>query len=125
MLSVLGVIVVSTSAFAWFSEGHQIVAIIAADDLTPTATSRVAQILDVPADTGSVEKAMAAASIRPDTEFREEDRSTAPWHFIDIRLQDKQADNRHGAHKGIVSQQKSMRMRGGCVTALRQVGSSR
>jgi hypothetical protein len=43
----------------------------------------------VPADTGSVEKAMAAASIRPDTEFREEDRSTAPRHYIDICLEDK------------------------------------
>ena len=64
-------------AWAWFADGHEIVAVIAADDLTPTARSHVAQILNVPADTRSVEKAMAAASIRPDTEFREEDRSTA------------------------------------------------
>jgi hypothetical protein len=40
----------------------------------------------------SLEKAGAAASIRPDTEFREEDRSTAPWHFIDICLQDRRTD---------------------------------
>ena len=79
-------------AGAWFAEGHQIVAIIAADDLTPMARSQVAQILRVPDDTGSVEKAMAAASIRPDTEFRNEDRATAQWHFIDICLQDKEAD---------------------------------
>ena len=46
----------------------------------------------VSADTGSVEKAMAAASIRPDTEFREEDRATAPWHYIDICLQDGKQD---------------------------------
>jgi len=55
------------------AEGHEIVAIMAADDLTPTARAHVAQILGVPAETLSVEKAMAAASIRPDTEFREED----------------------------------------------------
>ena len=35
---------------------------------------------------------MAAASIRPDTEFRDEDRTTAQWHFIDICLQDKESD---------------------------------
>jgi hypothetical protein len=68
------------------------VAIIAADDLTPTARSHAAAIVGVPDDTASVEKAMAAASIRPDTEFREEDRTTAPWHYIDICLQDKPAD---------------------------------
>jgi S1/P1 Nuclease len=79
-------------AWAWFAEGHEIVAIIAADDLTPTARSHVAQILNVPADTPSVEKAMAAASIRPDTEFREQDRTTASWHYIDICLQDKESD---------------------------------
>jgi S1/P1 Nuclease len=79
-------------ALAWFAEGHEIVAIIAADDLTPTARSHVAQILGVSADTRSVETAMAAASIRPDTEFRREDRSTAPWHYIDICLQDEGSD---------------------------------
>ena len=87
-------------AWAWFAQGHEIVAIIAADNLTPTARSHIAQILGVPADTGSVEKAMAAASIRPDTEFREEDRSTAPWHYIDICLQDKQTDLRARCSQG-------------------------
>jgi hypothetical protein len=65
---------------------------MAADDLTPTARSHVAKILGASDDTPSVEKAMAAASIRPDTEFREEDRSTAPWHYIDICLQDDRKD---------------------------------
>jgi hypothetical protein len=68
-------------ALAWFAEGHEIVAIIAADDLTPTARSHVAQILGVSGDTRSVETAMAATSIRPDTEFRRDDTSTAPWHL--------------------------------------------
>jgi hypothetical protein len=49
-------------------------------------------MLGAAADTGSVEKAMAAASVRPDTEFREEDRSTAPWHFIDICPQDRRTE---------------------------------
>jgi S1/P1 Nuclease len=35
---------------------------------------------------------MAAASIRPHIEFRDEDRATAQWHYIDICLQDKESD---------------------------------
>jgi hypothetical protein len=84
VLSIFGLFLLSPTAWAWFAEGHEVVAIIAADDLTPTARSHVAQILSVPDDTGSIEKAMAAASIRLDTEFRDEDRTTASWHYIDI-----------------------------------------
>jgi hypothetical protein len=92
LLSLFGLFLLSRPAWAWFNEGHEIVAVIAADDLTPTARSHVAQILGVTDDTRSVEKATAAASIRPDTEFREEDRATAPWHYIDICLQDGKQD---------------------------------
>jgi nuclease S1 len=91
-LVLFGCVLVASPAWAWFAESHEIIAVIAADDLTPSARAHLAQILGVPADTGSIEKAMAAASIRPDTEFREEDRSTAPWHFIDICLQDSETD---------------------------------
>ena len=87
-----GAILFASPAWAWFAEGHEIVAVIAADDLTPAARSHVGQILGVPADAGSVEKAMAAASIRPDAEFREQDRATAPWHYIDICLQGSERD---------------------------------
>jgi hypothetical protein len=86
-----GFLLLVRPAWSWFAEGHEIVAVIAADDLTPTARSHVARILSVPDDTTAVEKAMAAASIRPDTEFLE-DQATRPWHFIDICLQDKETD---------------------------------
>jgi hypothetical protein len=82
----------SSTAWAWGNQGHEIVAIIAADNLSPSARDHVGRILGVATDTSSVEKAMAAASVRPDTEFRPEDRSTAPWHFIDICLQDQRTD---------------------------------
>jgi hypothetical protein len=65
-------------SLAWGNQGHEIVAIIAPDNLSPAARGQVAGMLAVASDTGSVEKAMAAASVRPDTEFREEDRATAP-----------------------------------------------
>jgi S1/P1 Nuclease len=82
----------SSSAWAWGNEGHEIVAIIAADNLTPAAREQVAAILGTSADVEPLAKAMAIASIRADTEFREQDRSTAAWHFIDICLQDSKSD---------------------------------
>jgi hypothetical protein len=92
LIAFLGEISLSHPAWTWFAEGHEIVAVIAADDLTPPARSHVAEILGVLVNKGSIEKAMAAASIRPDTEFREEDRATAAWHYIDICLQDSETD---------------------------------
>jgi len=77
-------------AWGWGNDGHEIVAIIAADNVTPAAQSHVANIFGVPAD--QVGPAMEAASVRPDSEFREEDRSTAPWHFINICLRDERRD---------------------------------
>ena len=80
------------SAWAWGSDGHKIVAVIAADNLTPAAQSHVASILGVSADKRALAAAMEVASNRPDFEFRDEDKATAPWHFIDICLQDRRTD---------------------------------
>jgi hypothetical protein len=77
-------------AAAWFAEGHEIVAVIAAHSLKPTARSHVAGILGAGDEPTDVERAMAAASIRPDTKFREQDPTTASWHYIDACLQDTQ-----------------------------------
>jgi hypothetical protein len=79
-------------AWGWGPDGHKIVAVIAADNLTPAAASHVADILGVAADKRAIATAMEVAANRPDNEFREEDRSTARWHFIDICLQDRRAD---------------------------------
>jgi hypothetical protein len=73
------------------SEGHEIVAIVAADNLMPKARARVAAILGVSDNPKSLADAMAAASIRPDTEFRS-DPKTKPWHYISLCLQDTPAD---------------------------------
>ena len=89
---VLAVLLCPVSAWAWGFDGHKIVAIIAADNLTPAAASHVADILGVSADKRAIATAMEAASIRPDFEFRDEDPLTKPWHFIDICLQDQRAD---------------------------------
>jgi nuclease S1 len=89
---VLAIVLFPVTAWAWGSDGHEIVAFIAADNLTHAAQSHVANILGVPADKRSVELAMEKASTIPDSRFREEDPATAPWHFIDICLQDRRQD---------------------------------
>jgi hypothetical protein len=83
-------LLVPVRAWAWGDDGHEIAAVIAADNLTPAAQSHVANLLDVPTD--KIASAMEAASIRPDSEFRKEDPSTRPWHFIDICLMDRRTD---------------------------------
>jgi nuclease S1 len=80
------------SAWAWGDQGHEIVAVIAADGLTPAAQSHVASILGTSANKRAIASAMEAASIRPDTEFRGRDRATESWHFIDLCLQDRRSD---------------------------------
>jgi len=76
---VFAVLLCPMSAWGWGNDGHKIVAIIAADNLTQAAQSHVTNILGVPAD--QIAAAMEATSIRPDWEFREEDPSTKPWHL--------------------------------------------
>jgi hypothetical protein len=90
-IPIVGVPLYAT-VWVWGNQGHQIVAIIAADNLSPAASKHVAESLRTNSEVPSLESAMAAASLRPDTEFRDEDRSTAAWHFIDICLQDQQSD---------------------------------
>jgi nuclease S1 len=87
----LALLLCPVAAWGWGDDGHKIVAVIAADNLTPAAASHVASILGVP-NKRAIANAMEAASIRPDWEFRDEDPKTKPWHFIDICLQDRRAD---------------------------------
>jgi len=84
------VLLIPVRASGWGNDGHYIAAVIAADNLTPAARSHVASVLKVPTD--KITAAMEAASIRPDSKFREEDPSTKPWHFIDICLIDQRID---------------------------------
>jgi hypothetical protein len=88
---IVAVLLSSVSAWAWGNHGHQIVAVIAADNLTPAAQSHVANILGVSADKRSIAEAMEKASTRPDWEFRK-DRATEHWHFIDVCLRDRRSD---------------------------------
>jgi hypothetical protein len=67
---------------------HEVVANIAADNLSLTARRSIAKVLRTPDREEAVARAMATVSILPDTEFRNRDPSTASWHFINLCLQD-------------------------------------
>lgn len=69
------------TAFAWGAEGHRIVALIAADQLTPTAKAQVNQLLG----TDDAAAGMMAVSTWAD-EIRRNRPNTAPWHFTDIPI---------------------------------------
>jgi hypothetical protein len=58
------------AAWAWGNQGHEIVAIIAADNRSPAARDHVAKILGTASDVDSIEKGHGCASIRPDTDSR-------------------------------------------------------
>jgi nuclease S1 len=62
---------------AWGKEGHQIVAIIAAQGLSASASSQVATLLEG--------KSLADVASEPD-EWRKTDKETEGWHFVDIPI---------------------------------------
>jgi len=70
----------SSPAWAWGQEGHQIVALIAAHDLTPGARGGVARLLG-----DDVDHEMAVVSTWAD-EIRPKSPATAPWHYVDIPI---------------------------------------
>lgn len=73
-------IVSSTPRFAWGAEGHQIIAHIAARELTPGGRAEVERLLG-----GDAEATMVEASTWAD-ETRPQRPNTAPWHFVDIPI---------------------------------------
>ena len=72
--------VVRKPASAWGLEGHQIVAHIAARELTPAARAQVQDLLG-----GEAARAMVEASTWAD-EVRPTRPATAPWHFVNIPI---------------------------------------
>ena len=88
----VSLILLPGTCWAWGSDGHQIIAYIAADHLSPVARRHVAQILGVADDPTAVADAMARAAIRPDVVFRSSAPETLDWHFINLCRQDTRAD---------------------------------
>jgi hypothetical protein len=72
---------IPTTALAWGSEGHRVVAHIAADELTAAAKSQIQSLLGSP----DVRFAMEAASTWAD-EIKFQRPETRPWHYVDIEI---------------------------------------
>jgi hypothetical protein len=70
-----------SAAWAWGNEGHRIVALIAAQDLSPAAKTQIADLLD----STDATDALARYSTWAD-EIRPQRRDTAPWHYVDIEI---------------------------------------
>ncbi len=77
-------------ASAWWETGHEVVARIAANQLSPAAQTRVARILGVPDNGQAVADALAAASIWAD--HMKGQTKTGSWHYIDLELGDVRGD---------------------------------
>lgn len=67
-------------ALSWGSEGHHIIARIAASELTPKASAAVADLLGGETLPSMVTASMYADKIRPTR------RETAPWHYVNIEI---------------------------------------
>jgi hypothetical protein len=70
-----------SAAYAWGHEGHEIVALIAANEMTPKAKAAVQGLLGGPDAATAMEQYSTWAD-----EIRPERRETAPWHFVDIEI---------------------------------------
>ena len=69
-----------SGVLGWGNEGHQVIALIAADRVTPAALAEVADLLGSDAVRGIEEASTWADYIRlsrPDT---------APWHYVNIEV---------------------------------------
>ena len=69
------------TALAWGGEGHRVVALIAAQDLSPAAKSQITALLDSTDATSGMETYSTWAD-----EIRPQRRDTAPWHYVDIEI---------------------------------------
>jgi nuclease S1 len=84
--AVIGLLALSTvallpsGAWAWGGEGHRIIALIAADRLTPAARAEVSDLLG-----GDARGRMEEVSTWAD-EIRRGRPKTAPWHYVNIEI---------------------------------------
>jgi hypothetical protein len=80
MRTPLLLLAISPALFAWGSEGHSLVARIAAEQLTPAARARVLALL-------GPDKSLQSIASWPD-EVRRTRPESGPWHFIDVQITD-------------------------------------
>jgi hypothetical protein len=84
LVTALGAVIAPSAGLAWGNEGHHIIALIAADRLTPEARAEVAELLG-----GDARSAMENASTWADY-IRLTRPETAPWHYVNIEINRRQ-----------------------------------
>lgn len=81
-------LLVPAPALAWGPEGHEVVAHVAARELTPHARAAVARLLGGDAETMMVLDASWADEVRDDRP------ETASWHYVNVELEEPFYDAR-------------------------------
>ena len=80
LVGIVATVWFSPEAMAWGKEGHQIIAYIAAQQLSPKAREGVAALLGGDAEASLVEVSTWADDIKRSR------RDTGPWHYVDIPI---------------------------------------
>jgi S1/P1 Nuclease len=83
-LAILATVAAGSPALAWGDLGHEVIGVIAYNHLTPTAKTRVDQLLASDTDTLTA-RDFASRTTWAD-KWRNSHRETAPWHFVDIEI---------------------------------------
>ncbi len=87
LLTLLVTLQTATPAWAWGSLGHRVIARLAEKHMTPQAKAAVAALLE-PGES------IADASLRADWNRVSK---TAPWHYVNIRLDEPEYDRNRSA----------------------------
>jgi hypothetical protein len=78
--AIVAAVVMPSAAWAWGNEGHEVIALIAASELSPAAKAQVEQLLGGDAATTMADISTWADKIRRDRP------ETAPWHYVNIEI---------------------------------------
>jgi hypothetical protein len=89
LLTVLAILQTATPAWAWGTLGHRVIARLAEKHLTPEAKAAIAAILEP-------NESLAEASLLAD-KVRNRMRHTAPWHYVDVPLDEPAYDKKWSA----------------------------
>jgi hypothetical protein len=92
-LILLAAMLMPSLCFAWGGEGHQLVALIAEDELTPTARKAI----DKQLDGARISDAEVASW---SDQIRREQRDTALWHYVDIPVTAQDFDRKRDGRDG-------------------------
>ncbi len=94
VVSAIGILValqVATPAWAWGRLGHRVISRLAEKNLTPAAKAAIAELLE-PGES------LADASLWAD-ENRRRLPKTAPWHYVDVPLDNPGYDSKYSGEK--------------------------